>query len=70
VIAPDFRGHGDSQWSVGSMYSPAEFVYDVAQLIHQQNLAPLRIVAHSLGGVVAMRYMRGRTRSMSAASWS
>ena len=27
------------------MYAPAEFVYDIAQLVHQQQLAPLRIVA-------------------------
>ena len=56
IIAPDLRGHGDSQWSAGSMYAPAEFVYDIAQLVHQQELAPLRIVAHSLGGNVALRY--------------
>jgi pimeloyl-ACP methyl ester carboxylesterase len=56
VIAPDLRGHGDSQWSAGSMYAPAEFVYDITQLVHQQELAPLRVVAHSLGGNVALRY--------------
>ena len=38
------------------MYAPAEFVYDIAQLVHQQQLAPLRVVAHSLGGNIAMRY--------------
>jgi pimeloyl-ACP methyl ester carboxylesterase len=56
IIAPDLRGHGDSQWSVGSSYAPAEFVYDIAQLVHQRQLAPLRIVAHSLGGNIALRY--------------
>jgi pimeloyl-ACP methyl ester carboxylesterase len=56
VIAPDLPGHGDSQWSAGSMYAAAEFVYDIAQLVHQQELAPLRVVAHSLGGNVALRY--------------
>ena len=56
IVAPDLRGHGDSQWSAGSMYAPAEFVYDIAQLVHQQHLAPLRVVAHSLGGNIAMRY--------------
>jgi pimeloyl-ACP methyl ester carboxylesterase len=56
IVAPDLRGHGDSQWSAGSMYAPAEFVYDIAQLVHQQQLAPLRVVAHSLGGNIALRF--------------
>lgn len=56
IIALDFRGHGDSQWVKGSSYSHTEFVYDLAQLIHQQHLAPLSIIAHSLGGGVALRY--------------
>ena len=56
IIAPDFRGHGDSEWVMGSAYSHSEYVYDLAQLIHQQNLAPLHIIAHSLGGGVALRY--------------
>ena len=56
IIAPDFRGHGDSAWVFGSAYSHTEFVYDLAQLIHQQQLAPLTIMAHSLGGSVALRY--------------
>ena len=56
IIAPDFRGHGDSQWVIGSAYSHSEYVYDLAQLIHQRSLAPLHIIAHSLGGGVALRY--------------
>ncbi|MFT6038451.1 MAG: pimeloyl-ACP methyl ester carboxylesterase [Candidatus Azotimanducaceae bacterium] len=56
IIAPDFRGHGDSQWVYGSAYSHSEYIYDLAQLIHQQNLAPLHMIAHSLGGGVALRY--------------
>lgn len=56
IVAPDLRGHGDSQWSLGSAYATNEFVYDIAQLVEQQRLAPLRIVAHSLGGNVALRY--------------
>lgn len=56
IIAPDLRGHGDSQWSPDGNYSMAAFVYDLAQIIHQKQLAPLTIIAHSLGGNIALRY--------------
>ncbi|HXQ15474.1 MAG TPA: alpha/beta hydrolase [Caulobacteraceae bacterium] len=56
VIAPDLRGHGDSAWATSGDYSMGAFVYDLAQLIHQQHLAPCRIVAHSLGGSISLRY--------------
>ena len=56
IVAPDFRGHGDSEWVNGSSYSHSEYIYDLAQLIHQQHLAPLYIIAHSLGGGVALRF--------------
>ena len=56
VIAPDLRGHGDSAYSPSGDYSMAAYVYDLAQLIHQQGLAPVRLVAHSLGGNIALRY--------------
>ena len=56
VITPDLRGHGDSAYSPSGDYSMSGFVYDLAQLIHQQGLSPVRIVAHSLGGNIALRY--------------
>ncbi len=56
VIAPDLRGHGDSAWSIGGHYTLPEFVLDVAQLIDTLDLAPLRIVAHSMGAAVALFY--------------
>jgi pimeloyl-ACP methyl ester carboxylesterase len=56
ILAPDLRGHGDSQWSLSSNYAMASYVYDLAQLIHQQELAPVTVVAHSLGGMIALRY--------------
>ncbi len=56
VIAPDLRGHGDSQWSLDGNYAMAGYIYDLAQLVHQQRLAPVTIIAHSLGGNIALRY--------------
>jgi pimeloyl-ACP methyl ester carboxylesterase len=56
IIAPDLRGHGDSAWSPDGNYDMEAFVYDLAQLIHQLNLSPVTIVAHSMGGAISTRY--------------
>ena len=56
VIAPDLRGHGDSQWALGGSYGLSEYVYDIAQLLHQTDLVPATIVAHSLGGMISLLY--------------
>jgi pimeloyl-ACP methyl ester carboxylesterase len=56
VYAVDLRGHGDSQWSVGSQYSLPEFVLDVAMLGRELNRNPLTVIGHSLGGAVALEY--------------
>ena len=56
IIAPDLRGHGDSQWSATGSYTMAGYIYDLAQLIDLRRLAPVTIVGHSLGGNIALRY--------------
>lgn len=56
VIAPDLRGHGDSEWSKSANYSMAAYVYDLAQLVHQLKLSPVTIIGHSLGGAITVRY--------------
>ena len=53
VIAPDLRGHGDSEWVKGSPYSILDYVYDIAQLVEQEDLNPVNVIAHSMGGTVA-----------------
>ena len=56
IIAPDLRGHGDSQWMIGGTYRMSDYVYDIAQLVHQTIGGPLSIVGHSLGGMIGLRY--------------
>lgn len=56
VICPDLRGHGDSAWDDTGNYSMMSYLYDFAQLVHQLDLKPVTIVAHSLGGNIALRY--------------
>ena len=56
IIAPDLRGHGDSQWLVGGSYVLPDYVYDITQLVHQANLAPVSIISHSLGGMICLQY--------------
>ncbi len=56
VIAPDLRGHGDSEWVNGSGYAMIDYVYDLAQLIRQQHLAPVTLLGHSQGGRICLEY--------------
>src|SRR5690348_9985859 len=56
IVAPDLRGHGDSAWAIGSTYSMIDYVLDVAALLKTLDMFPVKIVAHSLGGSVALQY--------------
>jgi pimeloyl-ACP methyl ester carboxylesterase len=56
ILAPDLRGHGDSQWSLDGNYGLASHVCDLAEFVHQLGLAPVNLVGHSLGGNIATRY--------------
>jgi pimeloyl-ACP methyl ester carboxylesterase len=56
VIAPDLRGHGDSQWAVGGMYAVADFVLDVANLVDALGDQQIVLIGHSLGGAISLMY--------------
>jgi pimeloyl-ACP methyl ester carboxylesterase len=56
IIAPDLRGHGDSQWSQDGSYAMPGYICDLAELVHQCRLAPVTLIGHSLGGNIAVRY--------------
>src|SRR5512145_1756287 len=50
VVAPDLRGHGDSDWAVGGSYAMAELVADLAALVDELGAEPVVLLGHSLGG--------------------
>lgn len=56
IIAPDLRGHGDSEWASDGSYEMVDFTYDLAELVRHLELGPVPIVGHSLGGNIAVRF--------------
>jgi len=56
ILAPDLRGHGDSSWAFGAMYSIAEYVLDLSALADIVGRFPIYLVGHSLGAAVVLQY--------------
>lgn len=56
VYAPDLRGHGDSGRARGGNYSIIDYPLDLHALGEVIGRAPYTIVAHSLGGCIALQY--------------
>ena len=56
IMAPDLRGHGDSEWAKGSSYGLSDNVYDLTRLMRFAELQNAAIVGHSMGGIVALAY--------------
>ncbi|HEX4210169.1 MAG TPA: alpha/beta hydrolase [Candidatus Binataceae bacterium] len=55
IIAPDLRGHGDSDWSIGGSYSITDHVLDLGQLLNALPQQPAVLIGHSLGAGVALQ---------------
>jgi 3-oxoadipate enol-lactonase len=53
VLAPDARGHGESEWD-GSPFTIEDLADDVAQLIKAQDAGPVPVLGMSMGGCVAI----------------
>jgi pimeloyl-ACP methyl ester carboxylesterase len=56
VLAPDLRGHGDSDWTRGGSYALTEYVYDLSRLVRSTAAPEVTIVGHSMGGMVGLIY--------------
>lgn len=57
VVAPDFRGHGDSdRVGAGGYYYFPDYTADLARLLPQVAHERVNLVGHSMGGTVATHY--------------
>jgi pimeloyl-ACP methyl ester carboxylesterase len=56
VFALDLRGHGNSAWAPGAMYTIVEHVLDLSALLDIINEFPIRLIGHSLGGLIVLHY--------------
>jgi len=56
VYALDLRGHGNSAWAPGAMYSLVEHVLDLSALLDIIDEFPIRLIGHSLGGLIVLHY--------------
>jgi pimeloyl-ACP methyl ester carboxylesterase len=57
VVAPDMRGHGDSDWiGPGGYYHFPDYLADLHELIGQVGRARVSLVGHSMGGSIAAYY--------------
>jgi len=54
VLAPDLRGHGDSDWDAARRYGIGTLADDLAEWIRATTPKPCVLVGHSLGGAVAL----------------
>lgn len=67
VIAPDLRGHGDSDWiSGGGYYHFMDYVADLDDVIAQLARRRVVLVGHSMGGSISTYYAGTRPERLSA----
>ena len=67
VIAPDLRGHGDSDWiSGGGYYYFMDYVADLDDVIAQLARPRVVLVGHSMGGTVCGYYAGARPTRLTA----
>ena len=56
MFAVDLRGHGDSDWALGGNYSIIDYALDLHAVVGEIGRTPVTLVAHSLGGSIALQY--------------
>lgn len=67
VLAPDLRGHGDSEWiGAGGYYHFLDYVADLDDVIRQRARPRLILVGHSMGGTICGYYAGVRSDRLAA----
>lgn len=67
VVAPDLRGHGDSDWiGAGGYYHFFDYIADLDELIARTARKRLVVVGHSMGGSVASYWAGTRPTRIAA----
>jgi pimeloyl-ACP methyl ester carboxylesterase len=57
IIAPDCRGHGDSDWvGAGGYYHFPDYVYDLDCVVTALGLSRFNLIGHSMGGTISFLY--------------
>jgi esterase len=64
IIAPDVRGHGESEWSPEGAYGYLDQMSDVAALVDRLELERFALIGTSMGGVIAMAYAAAHARRL------
>jgi len=56
VYALDLRGHGNSAWAPGALYSGQEHIFDLTVFADIIGKYPVRLIGHSLGAIVSLYF--------------
>ncbi len=66
VVAFDHRGHGRSDGARGALRARDDLVDDLAAIVDSTSSAPILLVGHSMGALVALRHALARPETVAS----